>query len=280
MGGAARPGRQGGQDHAAFCLYLQRFPVRRRSGLGRQRHSRRAAALPARGTALCSSRWLVCRPESGMGAAGLFRRQCQHDEDRTLCPAGRQGGLRFRHGGEAVRRRPQPAEPDLHLQCQHHDGGAGRRGVVQPRRRPRRLCRHRGPVVAVEAILPATPERSIPLRGLALASLLHAGVAGAAVLLDYPAEPEVPVLEIAYVLLEPALVPQAPEPAERTAAAPPPPAAAEPEPPPEPLPPAQSEPEPEPVPDAPAAIAAPPPRPAAKPHRPQPAAAPAPAPPQ
>src|SRR5690606_30953155 len=155
-----------------------------------------------------------------------------------------------------------------------------RRGVVQPRRRPRRLCRHRGPVVAVEAILPATPERSIPLRGLALAALLHAGVAGAAVLLDYPAEPEVPVFEIAYVLPEPAPVPQAPEPAERTAAAPPPPAAAEPEPPPEPLPPAQSEPEPEPVPDAPAAIAAPPPRPAAKPHRPEPAAAPAPAPPQ
>lgn len=135
-------------------------------------------------------------------------------------------------------------------------------------------------MVAVEAILPATPERSIPLRGLALAALLHAGVAGAAVLLDYPAEPEVPVFEIAYVLPEPAPVPQAPEPAERTAAAPPPPAAAEPEPPPEPLPPAQSEPEPEPVPDAPAAIAAPPPRPAAKPHRPEPAAAPAPAPPQ
>src|SRR5690606_757886 len=155
-----------------------------------------------------------------------------------------QGGLRFRHGGEAVRRRPQPAEPDLHLQCQHHDGGAGRRGVVQPRRRPRRLCRHRGPVVAVEAILPATPERSIPLRGLALAALLHAGVAGAAVLLDYPAEPEVPVFELAYVLPEPAPVPQAPEPSERTAAPSPPPPAAEPAPPPEPFPPAQSDPPP------------------------------------
>ena len=69
-----RHGKCAGQDLAQPRLYVQRLPVRQRSDLRQQPAAGRAASLPAGRSALQAPEWVLCRPQSGMGAAILFCR--------------------------------------------------------------------------------------------------------------------------------------------------------------------------------------------------------------
>ena len=69
-----RHGQCAGQDLAQPRLYLQRFPLRQRSDLRQQPAAGRAASLSAGRGALQAPERLLCRPQSGMGAAILFCR--------------------------------------------------------------------------------------------------------------------------------------------------------------------------------------------------------------
>ena len=86
--GIVRQRPDAGQALAQSRLHVQRLPFRQRSDLRQQSAARRAAPLSPRRAALQASERLLFRTQCRMGAAGLFRRQRQHAEDRGLCAAG------------------------------------------------------------------------------------------------------------------------------------------------------------------------------------------------